>query len=69
MMRRVGGRVQIDLSKEDWNWLLLILGHAWAAAQSKGSGIIDGDTVLRLANVINEGNPDYTPYVAAEKTE
>jgi hypothetical protein len=62
MMRRECGRVLIDISEDDFTNLLMLLGFAWTAADARSGGPIDGDFVLRLANAINESNPDWTPY-------
>jgi hypothetical protein len=57
MFARKDGRVYFDLSEREFERLLLFLGMA--------AGANDGELayeVTRLANVINEGNPDWIPY-------
>jgi hypothetical protein len=56
-VKRKDGRVYFDLNEGEFLRLLLFLGMA--------AGANDGELaheVTRLANVINEGNPDWTPY-------
>ena len=53
-------RVTLDLSREEHLSLIFALGMA------SGGIVKDGGEfpmfLLRLANTINEGNPDWTPY-------
>lgn len=58
MIRREGGRVLIDISEGEYEELMMALGYA-AGALLRERGSAKG--VLRLADAINEGNPDYTP--------
>jgi hypothetical protein len=67
MMRREGGRVLIDISDDDYNWLMMVLG--FATAHATPYGIVRPIGVLRLANAINEGNPNWTPYEIPAGTE
>ncbi|HTB10975.1 MAG TPA: hypothetical protein VK752_05365 [Bryobacteraceae bacterium] len=62
MMRREGGRVVIDISEEEYTLLLLKLGYATGRA----TDMADRNACLRLANAINEGNPQWTPYEVLE---
>jgi hypothetical protein len=62
MMKRTGGRVQIDISEDEFDCLLMTLGFAFAAAHKKKAGPIDERFILRLTNTINEGNPNYVRY-------
>lgn len=64
MMRRENGRVLIDISTDDFNSLLLCLGYATGAARDKATR----NAWLRLANAVNEGNPDWTPYDVPEQS-
>lgn len=71
MFTRENGKVQITLSGEEYNSLLLMTGYAAGAAESGGHEGIR-NSWLKLANAINEGNPDWTPYeipVAVEKSQ
>jgi hypothetical protein len=61
MMRRKNGRVEFDLSEDDFMCLLVVLGFAWKAAEAHRNPAFRPEEVLRLANVINKGNPNYTP--------
>jgi hypothetical protein len=49
------------LTDEEHTTLLLALGAAIACAFSQDNQP-HGYQIVRLANRINEGNPDYTPY-------
>ena len=60
-----GDRVQFDISRDDFELLLLALGMATGSVQ---------DTPMRrllfeLANRINEGNPNWTPYEIVDPPE
>lgn len=74
MMRREGGRVVIEISEEEFSGLLLMMGYAIGAAESENiqeksawaREYNQRDAWLRLANAINEGNPNYTPYAVPE---
>ncbi len=59
MMRRENGRVVIEISLVEWEALLVTLGIA-VGAVSRNSPIFP--QMVRLINVINEGNPNFTPY-------
>lgn len=52
-MKRENGRVIIDISEDEYQWLIFALGAATATL---------GPPVLKLDNAINEGNPAWTPY-------
>jgi hypothetical protein len=54
-------RVQLDLSRDDFDVLLYALGCAIGAA-SKGGNRELVKSMLGLANEINAGNPNWTPY-------
>lgn len=58
MFRRENGRVYLDLSEDDFDALLLTLGYAAGAARDER----DMRLSLRVANAVNEGNPQWTPY-------
>jgi hypothetical protein len=59
MMRREAGRVVIEITPDEYSGLLVLLGYAIGSAEDRGE---DAASWWRLANAINEGNPDYTPY-------
>jgi hypothetical protein len=79
-MRRENGRVVIEISEEEFESLLLCLGYATGAASAKPPGYDDhrhrtvplheyklAESWLRLANSINKGNPQWTPYKIPKK--
>lgn len=51
--------VLIELTMDQFHRLLIHLGEAAGAAAGRGEDITP---YLRLANTINEGNPNWTPY-------
>lgn len=62
--KREGDRVTIEISVEQYLSLMLVLGSATGALQRRAGwlGAVDPRAVLRLANAINEGNPNHRPY-------
>jgi hypothetical protein len=62
--REQDGQVVLTLSKEDYNHLLFLLGGATGMAMRDGVRI---DSILKLMNRLNEGNPHYTPYQVETK--
>jgi hypothetical protein len=63
-MKRENGRVVIEIEEGQFALLLLALGIATGnAGQSDFAAAF-----LRLANTINEGNPDWTPYKLPAET-
>jgi hypothetical protein len=60
-LRRVAGRVLIDISEDDYETLMLVLGFATGRAIGRPD-LMRPKTILMLANAINEGNPNWTPY-------
>jgi hypothetical protein len=46
-------QVILTMSRDDWNFLLMCLGAAT---------VTFGNPTLMLANRLNLGNPDWTPY-------
>lgn len=56
------GHVVITLTHHDYNALLLVLGFAAGGAMQKGN-LDMAHSFLKLANSINVGNPDWTPYL------
>jgi hypothetical protein len=59
MFSAEGDQITITMSRDDWNQLLVMLGAACAVAAEKPFFF---DRV-RLVNRLNEGNPDFIPYV------
>jgi hypothetical protein len=62
MMKRENGRVLIDISEDDFYGLVFVLGFAGGAAVEQKNGVVTLRRTLELANAINEGNPNWTPY-------
>lgn len=60
-MRRQGNTVIIEIPSQAFDELLLALGYAAGGAGEAGNMALF-KTWLRLVNVINEGNPHFTPY-------
>jgi hypothetical protein len=61
MMRREKGRVHLDISEADFDSLLFALGLATSQVFLDG-GLAALTNYMRLANRINEGNPDWDAY-------
>jgi hypothetical protein len=58
--------VEIHLTRDEFDLLLLCMGIALGA--TIGSGVwLRKNSVLRLVNRINEGNPQYIPYEISEE--
>lgn len=55
-----------QLSEEDYEALLLLLGYACATAHEQNNRLL-ARRFLRLANTINKDNPQWTPYEIAEE--
>jgi hypothetical protein len=64
--KRHDDRVTLELTVDDFGSLLLALGYACGAAHSKGEPKMFY-AWMRLANVVNDGNPDFTPYEIPEE--
>ena len=54
-------RVELDLSRDDFELLLQAMGFAAGAAKKAGNRDLF-KSMLRLANDVNAGNPRWTPY-------
>lgn len=67
--KRDGDRVTLEMSAADYQMMLLALGIAAGnAAKEHGAGGRVMRDWIRLADRINEGHPEWTPYnVAPEK--
>jgi hypothetical protein len=63
MFTRQNDRIIIDISEDEFDSLLIALGYA-IGARSTHEPLPYG--WLRLANSINEGNPNWTPYKLPE---
>ena len=59
--REVDGRVHIELTREEYGLLNMALGAAASTEMGWGRDFI------RLANTINDGNPNWTPYILEEE--
>jgi len=57
----VKGNVGMILRRSDFDTLIYALGLATAGEEAM-CGVEGRYRMLRLANKINEGNPDWTPY-------
>ena len=58
-------RVKLDLSREDYEHLLFVLGFA-AATMFEQAENERALSIIKLADTLNEGNPNWTPYTAKE---
>ena len=56
-------RVKLDLSREDFAHLLFVLGFA-AKTMFEQAENERALRIIKLADTINEGNPNWTPYTA-----
>jgi hypothetical protein len=59
--RLENGDVQLTMSKDDWQRLLLVLGYAAGAAHKVGAWDA-ARPMIALTNRLNEGNPEFRPY-------
>jgi hypothetical protein len=59
------GQVILTMSREDYGSLIGILGSALLPYVLHGGPRFDA--IVALANRLNEGNPNYTPYQTGEK--
>jgi hypothetical protein len=60
--KREGDRVTIELSVDDFMLLMLVCGIATAAVANRNGIVVRPSAILRLVNVMNEGNLSFTPY-------
>ncbi len=56
------GKVVLTITHNEYTTLLLALGYALGAAIKGGDPPALAQSFLRLANTINDGNPDWEPY-------
>jgi hypothetical protein len=71
MMKRDGDTVTLTLTSDQYSAINLALGIAagWSSKEN-GAGSSSVRAWIRLADAVNEGNPNYRPYnVAAESDE
>jgi hypothetical protein len=62
-----GETVTLTMTRDDYTRLLLHLGFAAGAIERAGGGRLCGS--LALANRLNAGNPNWTPYeIPTEET-
>ena len=64
--RLENGDIQIRLTKEDFDCLLLSLGYAFGSLHKIGD-LAMTKNVLRVVNRINQGNPDFTEYETTDR--
>jgi hypothetical protein len=67
MMKRENGRVQIDVSVDEWERMLWLTGVAIGGLRREGASIGLFWRHMQLMNSINEGNPEFTPYEIPEE--
>ena len=63
---RAAGMVTLSMSEGEFQALLLVIGYAAGAAQSKGDKAAFWKWI-RLANQVNEGNPNFDQYEIPEE--
>lgn len=56
---RRGDRVVLNMSRDDWDRLLMMMGFAMRVMLGRGD---NPDGILALVNRLNQGNPNFTPY-------
>lgn len=56
------GRIHLDISLDDYQLLMLTVGIAAGAVMRRGSDDEWAGRIFGLADHLNDGNPDYTPY-------
>ena len=59
--REDNDQVVLSMSREDYDLLLVALGSSVGAAL-QGKGMLGLKVACKLANRINEGNPNFKPY-------
>jgi hypothetical protein len=58
------GQVVLRMSREDYSYLLFLLGGSVIVAVEKESLL---PNLMAFTNRLNEGNPNYTPYQVPDK--
>lgn len=61
----LGDSVLIQISAEDYERLLLMMGYAFSAALKEDASM--AYSFLDLTNRVNRGNPNWTPYEIPEQ--
>jgi hypothetical protein len=56
------GQVILTMSREDWQYLLFLLGEAASKTHLR-------NYVTEFVNRLNSGNPNYTPYQVEDRNE
>lgn len=64
-MKRDGELVHITVTYDEFEVLLLALGIAYGACKRTDLPV-SAARLVHLANAINEGNPNWTPYEEAQ---
>jgi hypothetical protein len=59
------GRVTIEMSLHDWEWLMVLLGYAMGAARDEKHWLFP--PILDFVNRLNRTNPHFQPYEIPEK--
>ena len=63
-----GKTVTLTMTREDYMWLIISLGYAVGATRNDGVSSLHLGS-LALANRLNAGNPNWTPYeIPTEET-
>jgi hypothetical protein len=60
--------VTLDLTRDEFDTLLLCMGYAAGAARQQEDTTLAA-SFLRLANAVNRGNPQWTPYAIPGDSE
>lgn len=60
------GQVVLTMSREDYEWLLLMLG-ALTGYSMHGESMFSLSGLLAFVNRLNSGNPNFTPYQVEKK--
>jgi hypothetical protein len=63
--RSVSDNVVIELTCDEFDSLLIMMGYAAGAASSCDSQLLT--SFLRLANAVNRNNPRWTPYAMPDE--
>jgi hypothetical protein len=59
-MRLEPDKISVEMSRDDFDTLLVIIGYATAAAMDRDRAA--AYLFLQFANDLNRDNPQYTPY-------
>jgi len=61
------GQVILTMSREDYDRMLMLLGHATGFNMRAVDPPFTLSAILEFMNRLNQGNPNYTPYQVEEK--